>query len=125
MSLTSTPKYDITITEGADFTLSLVLEEDREPMVLTGYTAQAQLRESYDQGAALIREFRADIINPPSGELILSLTSAQTMALFPVAHPQRPRTLAGYYDVFITSPTGTVTYLLGGRVIYFQTITRS
>jgi len=122
---TETPRYDITIIEGADFTLSLVLEEDGAPMDLTGYTAQAQLRESYEQAAPLVIAFRTDIINPAIGELILSLTGAQTTNLFAAVTPQRPRQLAGYYDVFITSPTDAVKYLLGGRVIYHQTITRS
>lgn len=120
------PRYDITITEGADFTLSLQLTSSAGvPLDLTGCQVDAQIREDFDQSSAVLRQLNVHLIAPETGELYLTLSAAQTLDLYPAAHPQRPRSMGGYYDIRITDAAGKIGYVLGGRVIYYQTITRS
>lgn len=40
--------YDITIDQGSDFKLTLVIKDGNTPRVLTDFSARGHLRESYD-----------------------------------------------------------------------------
>lgn len=123
--------FPIKITEGASFGLSMVLSsvDDlgvKTPINLTGYTIKSQIRKNYTQTSPVIREFLITILNPEKGEFSISLTDEETADIKPTPAP--PSMLAetplGYYDIFMTAPTGTVSLLLQGPVTYIQTITR-
>lgn len=45
-------QYDLVIDQGSDFEISIAIEEDGSPMVLTGYQSRATMRPSYDSNTA-------------------------------------------------------------------------
>lgn len=116
--------YDIEITEGEDWSLSLTLKQDGEPIPLTGYLIEAEIRSGFDDAAIVLAPFDVSIINEAGGEFGLSLTALTTQDLAGSDSESRPRSRVGYYDIFYTNPTGSRRYLLGGRVTFVQTITR-
>lgn len=121
---TDLPRTDITITEGADYALSFQLLEDEAPVDLTGFTFQAQIRKDFLQNSPAVADFTVLLPRPIDGEILLSLTSQQTLDLFPALSASNARTRCGYWDMFSVSPAGTRSYFIGGRVAYIQTITR-
>jgi len=119
----SLPVLNITIIEGADYSLSLTLAEDGVPTDLTGYTFQAEIRENYAATAPILVSFTSAIPDPTTGEVILSLDAATTQDLFSASDANRARSQVGYWDAFYQSPSGVRSYLVGGRVYFIQTIT--
>ncbi|GHA05540.1 phage tail protein [Oceanisphaera arctica] len=114
--MTNQSGHDIEIVEGRGFALPLVLEAGAGQMGLTGYRVSAQIRQTFEQSSPVVIELTATLADPARGRLNLSLTEQQTRKLFPKAlHPRAP---VGYYDVFITSPSGATRYLMGGQVLY-------
>lgn len=116
--------YDIEITEGEDWALSLTLQQDDQAIPLTGYQFEAEIRSGFDDAAVVLAPFVVSVINEAGGELGLSLTAATTQGLWASDNESRPRGRVGFYDVFYTNPTGSRRYLMGGRVTFIQTITR-
>lgn len=116
--------YDIEITEGEDWSLSLTLKKNGVTIPLTGYQFEAEIRSGFDDAASVLAPFVVSVTNEAGGEFALSLTAATTQDLASSSNESRPRSRVGYYDVFYTNPTGSRRYLLGGRVTFIQTITR-
>lgn len=59
-----------------------ILDEDGDPIDLSGYAARAQIRADYaDVATTIIAEFDAQVINAPAGVIAISLTATQTEAL--------------------------------------------
>lgn len=123
------PVYDLHIIEGEDFEKSfrLKIKDDsgvEEYVDLTGYIAESQLRKDFAQESPVILEF-ATFVVPES--ITISLTSPETVGIVDVQKkPTNPKSLAGYYDIFLTDPVeGKRKYLIGGKVNYIQVITRS
>ena len=123
--MSETPVHDLVIIEGADNQDSMQLFDDGKPVDLTGYTFQAQIRAGFEESAALLATLTITVPVPASGELFWSLPAASTSALNALLDPYSPRRPTGYYDIFVTPPGGLREYLVGGRVLYQPTITRS
>lgn len=119
----SLPVYNITLVEGADYALSLILQEDGVPINLTDYTFEASIKEDFSDSAMTLAAFTATKPNPATGEVVLSMTSTVTQGMFTASDATRSRGYVGYWDVFFTNAVGTRQYLLGGRVTFIQTIT--
>ena len=106
------PVYDITIKAGADYTIDFTYAEDDEtPIDLTGWTAEAQLRETDTAPDAV--DFSCSV---DSAGVHLELDHDETAAL---------RYAVGCYDVFITDPGGTSrTPLIRGQALIVPGVTR-
>lgn len=122
-------EYEIQITEGATFALSLQLSKKDElggktPVDMTGYTVRSQIRKNFVQSSPVIREFVTDIVSEERGEFILYLDAEATADIAPAPPSLLAKTPLGYYDIFITNNFGSVSRLMGGPVTYYQTITR-
>lgn len=110
--------YPITVYQGDDFDLVFRIKNNLgEYLNLTGYTARAQIRESFD-GPDVLAQFSAaiaDQIASPGG-VILALTPAQTTAL--------PRS-GGVWDVQLEDSFRTeIRTYLAGRVTVLEQVTR-
>lgn len=114
---------EITITEGQDFTLSLVmLDEEDNPIPLDGFTVESKWRESFAQDSATLATFTYTIADPADGEIILSLVAAQTLNLLNVRNPKVYAVPAGFMDAFIINPTGTRELVYRAAVTYEQSV---
>jgi hypothetical protein len=115
-------KLNLTIEQGATWRYALDLKggtKATDPALdLTGYTAQMQLRDDIDSGAAIIALSTANAritIQPLLGRLELLLSAPDTAALtFERA----------VYDLEITSAGGEVTRVLQGSVTLSKEVTR-
>jgi hypothetical protein len=107
-------RYDLKIDQGATLVLEIECHNDLgQPMDLTGYTAQAQVRYRHsDAGPAAV--FSATLNETP-GLVSLSLGAAQTAAL---AKP------FGVWDCELTGPGGVVQRLAEGKVTISPEVTR-
>lgn len=102
---------DLYLYAGDDLELTLtVTDSTGAPQDLTGYTAAAQIRGTAD--APLAADFTATIL---ANVVTLTMDGAGTAAL-PVK---------GVWDVEITSATGAVTTLAGGRVAVTADVTHA
>lgn len=112
-------KYDITIEQGATFSLVLSWKDSQgNPIDLTGYTAKMDVRRSYSSSDTLLslRTNGEGIqIQELNGKINLSASAELTEKLPPVS---------AVYDLELTSPGGIVTRLLEGRVVISPEITR-
>lgn len=121
----SYPHYDITLTEGAEFALSLQLSATEEPLDLTGYDLSAQITAGVAEHAPVLADFIVRRPNPGGNECYLTLEAHQTINLMPATLPTVPLSVAGYYQVRLRDPEQHEQIVLGGTVTYQQTITRS
>lgn len=101
--------YDISIYEGDTFQFTLTVKDASNVAVnLTGYTAKAQLKKSFDDASPI--DFTCVISTPTSGVVNISLPASTTADL-----------IAGdtyIYDVQLTAPNGNVrTYLAGDAIV--------
>lgn len=73
--------YDITIEQGADFSLGLTIKNGSGVAIdITGYTFAAQLREKV-HSTTVLATFTCTITNAAAGQMTMSLTNAQTSAI--------------------------------------------
>lgn len=103
-------KYDIKLTAGDDFEVTVRLLEDGDPIDTGAYTFKAQVRQGYLPDAPLVAEFAVD---PVTGGAKLSLTSAQTRNLRDASRL--------FYDVQSSSPE--VRTWVSGRVFVSPEVT--
>lgn len=69
------------IDQGTTFSVQIqVFDSLGDPLDITGYTANSQIRKSYASTSAT-ETFSADVTNPSNGVITLSLTAAQTANL--------------------------------------------
>jgi len=103
------PEHNIQIMQGATRTFTLqVLDNNENPVSLSGYSAKLEIRDrpggtslsSLTVGSGLT-------INSAAGEVVALWTATQTAAL---------NFIKAVYDCYITSGTGTVTFLIRGEV---------
>lgn len=103
------PEYKLQIMQGATRTLTLtVLDNNDNPVSLSGYSAKLEIRDK--PGGTLLSSLTSSAgitINAAAGEVI-PLWSATVTGAFNFDKAN--------YDCYITSGTGTVTYLLRGEV---------
>lgn len=126
-------RYDITCEQGAVFAYDLPVNLDDgddnpnndQPADLTGWTAKMQVRPSLTEpplielttqnGRLLLNEGKVKLrLNPPE---TASLNPKFMLSSFPLQSQ-------GIYDLFLTSPGGTVIKALYGRFDIIAAITR-
>jgi hypothetical protein len=109
--------HNLIIDQGATWRLNLLYKDsENSPIDLTGYTAQLQLRTSYDAASASLNLSNGSgiTITANTGSIAIVATATQTNAL-----------IAGdyVYDLEITL-SGEVTRLIQGRAIVRPQVTR-
>jgi hypothetical protein len=69
------------VDQGTTFSVQIqVFDSAGDPLDITGYTANSQIRKSYASSTAA-ETFAASVTNPSNGIIQLSLTAAQTANL--------------------------------------------
>jgi hypothetical protein len=109
--------HNLTIDQGATWRVNLLYKDSAgSPINLTGYSAQLQLRTSYDAASASLNLTTGSgiTITANTGAIAIVATATQTGAL-----------VAGdyVYDLEITL-SGEVTRLIQGRAIVRPQVTR-
>lgn len=110
--------YDITIEQGATFTLSATWKDSAgAPVNLTGYSARMQVRSSYDS-----EEVLASLVSPTDitlggalGTILVTISATSTQLL---------TIQEGVYDLELQSAGGVVTRLLQGKATISREVTR-
>jgi hypothetical protein len=93
-----------------------ILDENEQPVDITGRSYAAQIRTTTDASTALAT-FTCAIVSGPAGTLTATLSSATTAALTPGL---------GVWDLQETNPIGPVVItLLAGPVTIVQDVTRT
>jgi hypothetical protein len=90
-----------------------IKENDGSPKDLTDYVAESQMRRSYTSTSYV--EIDANITNPSSGEISLSMPSATTSILKPGRY---------VYDMKITNSADVVTRVIEGILTVSPCVTR-
>jgi hypothetical protein len=111
-------QYDITIEQGATWTLSLVWKDSGgNPITLTGYTARMQARSAYAAADTMLDLTSGSgiTLGPAAGAVALVASAAQTSAI---------TAKKGVYDLEMVAPDGAVTRLLQGAVTVSPEVTR-
>lgn len=103
------------LDQGADFRTGVTLYADNgiTPLNLTGFTFSSQMRKSYASSTATT--FTITVPAPLTGQVILSLSVAQTSALKPGRY---------LYDIEMVDATGYRTRPVEGIVIVSPQITQ-
>lgn len=97
-----------------------ILDENGDPINLTGYTAVMKIRPAVDSDdviCELTTENGKITINALAGQILLSIPASETEGF---NYPQEP----GVYDLLPTNGAGIVTEELSGSVIFQQTVSR-
>tara|TARA_Y100000385_G_C12785469_1_gene505314 strand:- start:37 stop:375 length:339 start_codon:yes stop_codon:yes gene_type:complete len=107
---------NIFIDQGATFSTSVTVSDvDGSAFNLTGYTAQAQLRKTYE--SITFTNFTTSIDSTPTtGIITIELTTAQTTALEAGRY---------VYDLLITSNGGQKTRVIEGIATIMPSVSRS
>jgi|DEB0MinimDraft_10_1074344.scaffolds.fasta_scaffold00052_9 hypothetical protein len=100
--------HNITINQGADFSLSFTVEgsQTNSPQDLTGYSASAQLKKTYTSSTST--SFASTITVPSDGTISLTLDSSVTSGLKEGRY---------VYDVLITNPSETTRVVEGTALV--------
>lgn len=112
-------KYDITIEQGATFSLVLTWKDSQgNPIDLTGYTAKMDVRRSYSSSDTLLSLTTSNggvSLGGISGQVIMHASATITESISPTS---------AIYDLELESPTGFVTRLIEGRATISPEVTR-
>jgi len=113
-------RHNFTIEQGATFD-ELITYKDAagNPVDLTGYTARMQIREKITDATpvhSMDTTTGGITMGGTAGTIQLFISDADTAAM------NMPK--GGVYDLEIVSPTGKVTRLLEGKVIFSPEVTR-
>jgi hypothetical protein len=114
--------YDIVIVTGATFTLNLLYQdENANPINLTGYTAEMQVRADYSTPDPPMLDWTST-----SGAIVLG-GALGTIAITGSAETTATATgVSGVYDVVLTGSGGApVVRLIGGGVSFVPLVTRA
>jgi len=117
-------RYDITIEQGATFSLPLVIKNsDGSYFNLTNYTPRGQIRK-YIRSTTIIVSFNFTITDAINGAMIVSLTAIQTAAI--LAGETSTEAKSKYiYDIEIVHSSGEpVKRILNGSVYVNPNVTR-
>ena len=106
---------NIFIDQGANFATTVTINDGNgSALDLTGYTALAQIRKTYESTSAI--SFTANIESPATlGQITISLTSTQTAAL------EYGRYV---YDLIITDSSGVITRVVEGIATINPSVSR-
>lgn len=110
--------YDLTVEQGATFTVTLTWTVDGSPVDLTGYDARAQVRSMVTSASTLVDLTVGDgiTLGGAAGTIALAISATDTAAL--------PAPFAGVWDLEVESGAGVVTRLLAGAVTVTPEVTR-
>lgn len=112
-------QYTLTIEQGATLAQEFIWKDsDDNPVDLTGYSAEAHVRESHDASSTLLELSTGDstiTLDEPNGSITLNATAATTAALSPAL---------AVWDLEVTDAGGTVTRLVEGSVDITPEVTR-
>lgn len=108
-------QYTITIEQGADWSLPIGwTDADSVAVNFTGYTALIQAKDA--DGNVIVELSTTAGITIATTTMTVAMTDAETLDLPGGSFP---------YDLFVTSPGGTVTRLLAGQMDVIDTVTRA
>ena len=111
--------HDITIEQGATFTLSLVWKDPTDvPYDLTGYTARMQVRKAFGTADPMLSLTSTDgdiVLGGVDGTIVVTASATATAAM---------DGNQGVYDLELVAPGGAVTRLLQGVVEISLEVTR-
>jgi hypothetical protein len=106
---------NILVEQGATFSRTLTVESTpNTPINLTNYTFAGKMRRNLADATAAV-SFTLTVSNAAQGQVLWTLTAAQTDALAPQIHR---------YDIEMTAPGGTVTRILEGEAWVSGSATR-
>lgn len=111
--------YNATIDQGATFTLQVTYkDENGAPINLTGYTAAMQIRQNYNDSAALIT-----LTSPSDGIVITGATGTINIT---ISAEQTGSLDEGFYvyDLEITATNNVITRLIQGQFTVSPEVTR-
>ena len=107
---------NIFIDSGADYTTTVtVTDSSGSALDLTGYTAAAQIRKTYESSSATVAFTVAFNSDRTTGKIDISLTGAQTA---PIAQGRY------VYDVLITSGASAKTRVVEGIATFNPRVTQ-
>jgi len=108
--------HDITIRRDRDFSLTLTFKDSDGTVIdLTGYSAKAQVRPTKDSSTLWVT--MTATITAEDGEIELTLTDAQTLAL-------DDDYVKGWWDLVLTNPSGLRQSYVEGTATIKGTVTR-
>jgi len=70
---------NLTVDQGSDFNADISVENETGSIDISNYTYRGQIRKTYSSSTAV--DFYTSTNSPASGQLLISLTSAQTSAM--------------------------------------------
>lgn len=106
-------KANIIVDQGSTFNTTIdITDENDQPLNLSGYSGQAQMRKHYTSSNAVA--FGVSI-NPVQGSVALSLTANATIQITPGRY---------VYDVELTDSDGIVSRIVEGIVTVTPNVTR-
>ena len=112
--MAAVPSVNIIIPQGTDFSeVFTSTETDGSASNLSGYTGNSQIRKH--PGASASESFSVSITGS-TGEVAIAMTSGKTATLKPGRH---------YYDVYLTSSSGSVSRMVEGMAMVNAGITTS
>jgi len=107
--------YNLTIDQGSDFNIDLVVKEGGSVKNLTGYSARAQLRAKRDSSTAAA-SFDCTVTSALEGKIRMQLSNATSSGISAGRY---------YYDLEIyTATDAIVKRLIQGEVTLNQEVTR-
>lgn len=111
--------HNFELEQGTSLTKNIVWKDSTSSvMILTGYTARLQVRETVDSDAVLIE------LSTDNGKIeITPLTGAITLLFEPSDTIDQYWTKARY-DLELTSADGTLTRILKGKITLSKEVTR-
>ena len=105
---------NLTVDQGSDFSSTITVEDVNGNITnLSGYTARAQVRRTYNSVTAY--SMTATIASAGAGQIGISLDSTTTSAMKPGRY---------VYDVEMISSGGVVTRVVEGQVEVMPRVTR-
>ena len=110
--------YDITIEQGATFTLSLTWKDSTGAAVnITGYTARMQVRENYESESTLVS------LTSAGGDIVLGGALGTIAVTIAASVTQLLQLEEAVYDLELVNGA-TVTRLLQGKATVSREVTR-
>ena len=110
--------YDLTIEQGATFSLVITYKESGVAINLTGYTARMQVRSTLESATTVVELTTANsriALGGAAGTITLTISATDTAAL---------TAGRGVYDLELVSGSGIVTRLLQGVATISRNVTR-
>ena len=110
--MAATPTVNIVIAQGADFSeIFTSTETDGSASILTGFTGQSKIKKYPTSPTS--ESFSVNVV-ASIGEVSIAMTAGKTLRLSPGRY---------FYDVYLTSPAGSISRLVEGQAIVTAGIT--